>query len=59
MRKASFLFTGWMLAAICVACWNSGAEPVRAQEHPPGSTAAQQFENIQVLKDLPAHQLEG
>ena len=47
-----------MMATICVACWNSGAERLRAQEHPPGSTAAEEFKNIQALKDLPADELK-
>jgi hypothetical protein len=59
MGKPSFIFISLaMVAAICLASWKSGGEQVRAQEHPPGMTAAHEFENIQALKDLPANDLK-
>jgi hypothetical protein len=34
---------------ICLARWKCGSKTVRAQEHPPGSTAAQGFENMSLI----------
>lgn len=47
-----------VIVMTAVLGWRSRAERSGGQEHPPGSTAAQEFKNIQVLQELPADQLK-
>ena len=58
MKKIAFGFVALILVVMAVPAGRSRAERRNGQEHPPGSTAAQEFKNIQVLRELPAEQLK-
>lgn len=58
MRKVALLLAALLLLALCIPHWKTIAGHAQEQQYPPGATSAQEFKNIQVLKDLPADQLK-